>query len=56
MNAGKPIASLDFHPTERQWVLASAWEECQDFNEDEECFVNRELYLSTDLGDSWDFL
>lgn len=39
-----------FHPTEKNWVLASSWTKCKDAKPNSGCTVNKELYLTTDLG------
>jgi len=43
MNQGKPIHEIALHHTERNWLLATAWEECDDeYDVDyESCLINR---------------
>ena len=55
INHGRPIHEFIFHPTEKNWVLASAWTKCEDPNE-ENCKTYKELFFSEDLGDNWKLL
>lgn len=54
VNSGRPIKEFQFHPTERQWILASAFRDC-DSNTGDECYQSKELYVSKDLGKTWTF-
>jgi len=56
LNHGRPMEELLFHPTERDWILASAYSICEDFNDDEPCSIYKELYYSTDFGITWSHL
>ena len=55
INHGRPINEFIFHPTERNWVLASAWTKCEDPTQ-ENCKAYKELFFSDDLGDHWKLL
>ena len=55
LNHGKKIQEYSFHPTERNWGLASALTLCEDFK-NEPCFIYKELYLTKDLGHTWQFI
>ncbi|CAI2385075.1 unnamed protein product [Moneuplotes crassus] len=52
LNGEKKITNFKFHPTQREWALASIYSACDEF-EDDECNSVEELYLTTDLGKSW---
>ena len=54
MNQGRRIEEFMFHPTERNWMLASAWTLCEDFADKEPCKRYKELFVSKDLGKSWE--
>lgn len=56
LNSGKKIHEFNFHPTQRQWALAAGWTSCEEFNDDEPCVVYKELYVTKDLGASWQYL
>ena len=57
INSGKKIKEFQFHPNERNWVLASAYTTCDDFADtDEPCKIYKELYVSKDLGSTWTFV
>lgn len=56
LNHGRNIQEYIFHPTERNWGLASAFSLCDDFKEGEPCHIYKELYVTKDLGDNWDLL
>ncbi len=45
-----------FHPTEKNWLLAAAWNKCDDFDEGEPCEIYKEIFLSRDLGNNWELL
>lgn len=51
------MRELQFHPTEKNWILASSWKTCYDKNSPKKtksnCQVSKELYLSQDLGKTW---
>jgi hypothetical protein len=36
--------------------LAAGWTTCADFADDEPCEIYKELYITKDLGNSWQFL
>jgi len=55
MNQGRPVSELQFHPIERNWILASAWTLCEDFDGDE-CHKYKELFMTKDLGLTWEFV
>lgn len=56
LNNGRKIHDFVFHPTERGTALASIYTECEDFEEEEDCEIYKELYYTKDLGSHWDFL
>jgi hypothetical protein len=56
LNHGRKIQEYTFHPTERNWGLASAFTLCEDFDDGEPCKIYKELFLTKDLGESWDLL
>jgi hypothetical protein len=56
LNSGKRIHEFHFHPKQRSWALAAGWTSCQDYEDDEPCEVYKELYLTKDLGASWQYL
>ena len=43
---------LKFHPTQREWALASIFTKCEDFD-DPDCIVHPEFYVTTNLGKHW---
>jgi len=55
LNSGKKVQEFQYHPTERTWALAATWTNCQEFG-DEPCRIYKELYLTKDLGMTWQFL
>ena len=55
LNHGRKIQEYIFHPTERNWGLASAFTLCEDFV-DEPCRYYKELYITKDLGNTWELL
>ena len=55
LNNGRKISELKFHPTQRNWAMASIFTSCDDFD-DEPCKIYREVYYTTDLGEHWNFL
>jgi hypothetical protein len=55
LNHGRKIQEFMFHPTEKNWGLASAFTICDDFA-DEPCRYYKELFLTKDMGESWDIL
>lgn len=55
MNHGRKIHEFIFHPTERNWVLASAYTICEDF-QNEPCKNFKEIFVTKDLGDTWTLL
>ena len=56
LNSGKRIHEFQYHPTERSWALAAGWTSCADFVDDEPCEIYKELYVTKDLGNSWQYL
>ena len=56
LNSGKRIHELQFHPKQRNWALAAGWTSCSDFADNEPCEIYKELYVTKDLGNSWQFL
>ena len=48
--------SFLFHPTERNWLLGSTWNYCEDEYDDDECNINKEIYVSKNLGEDWDMI
>ena len=55
LNHGRKIQEFIFHPTERNWGLASAFTLCDDFV-DEPCREFKELFLTKDLGETWEII
>jgi len=55
LNHGRKIKEFQFHPTERNWGLATAFTLCEDFV-NEPCKIYKELYVTKDLGENWDLL
>ena len=55
INSGRNIKEFIFHPSERNWVLASANTKCDDSN-NEPCTIYKEVYISQNLGESWSFV
>jgi hypothetical protein len=56
LNSGKKIHEFQFHPTQRQWALAAGWTSCADFQDSEPCEIYKELYVTKDIGNSWQYL
>jgi hypothetical protein len=56
LNHGRKIQEYVFHPTERNWGLASAFTLCEDFTNGEPCKIYKELFVTRDLGENWDIL
>ena len=46
LNSGKPISSFMFHPTQKEWALATSLNTCDDSKVHAECKVFRELYAT----------
>lgn len=55
LNHGRKIQEFIFHPTERNWVLASAYTICTDFKEGP-CLKYKEIFVTKDLGETWTLL
>lgn len=55
LNHGRRIKEYIFHPTERDWGLASAYTLCEDFY-GEPCRIYKELFVTKDLGESWTYV
>mmetsp|Transcript_110408 Transcript_110408/g.237620 ORF Transcript_110408/g.237620 Transcript_110408/m.237620 type:complete len:191 (-) Transcript_110408:219-791(-) len=43
LNHGRPMEEFLFHPTERDYILATAYSMCEDFGDDEPCSIYKEL-------------
>jgi len=56
LNSGKKIHELKYHPSQRSWALAAGWTSCEDFDDGETCEIYKELYITKDLGNSWQYL
>lgn len=56
LNSGKRIHEFHYHPKQRSWALAAGWTSCADFADDEPCEIYKELYITKDLGNSWQYL
>jgi hypothetical protein len=41
------LKEFTFHPTEKNWILASSWTNCEDKLN---CVVSKDLYLSQNFG------
>ena len=52
LNHGRRINEFIFHPTERNWGLASAFTSCNDFV-GEPCKIYQEVFYTKDLGVNW---
>jgi hypothetical protein len=37
-------------------LIASAWNNCDDFEEDEECLSFKEIFVSFNLGNDWEHI
>lgn len=55
LNNGRKIHEFVFHPTEKNWILASAYSICEDFK-NEPCKKFKELYYTKNLGEKWNVL
>ena len=55
INSGRNIKEFIFHPYERNWVLASAYTKCDEFI-NEPCEIYKELYVSQNVGETWNFV
>lgn len=55
MNHGRKVENFKFHSTEKNWLLASAFSLCEDYD-DEPCKINKELFFTKDLGLNWEVL
>jgi len=55
LNQGRRIDEFQLHPTQRNWILASAWTLCEDFAGGP-CKKYKELFVSKDLGASWELI
>jgi hypothetical protein len=55
LNHGRTIKEFIFHPTERNWGLATAYTIAEDFGTDP--YIKfKELYVTQDLGETWKLL
>jgi len=52
LNHGRRIQEFIFHPTERNWGLASALTSCEDFPK-EPCKIYKAIFVTFDLGQNW---
>jgi len=52
LNHGRKIQEYIYHPTERNWGIASAFSLCDDYS-DEPCRINKEIFYTHDLGENW---
>jgi len=52
LNHGRTIQEYVFHPTEKEWGLASAFSLCEDYA-NEPCKITKEVYVTKDLGKNW---
>jgi len=55
LNHGRKIQDFTFHPTEKEWGLASAFSICEDYVV-EPCSINKEVFVTRDLGVTWQLL
>lgn len=55
LNHGRKIEEYHFHPFERTWGLAAAFSLCEDYI-DEPCRINKEVFVTKDLGENWQIL
>ena len=55
MNQGRKVKEFQLHPVKKDWLLASAYTNCGDF-EGEPCKIYNELFVSFDLGENWEFI
>ena len=55
LNHGRPMEEFQFHPSVREWGLASSWTKCSDFNQ-APCKKYKGVFLTQDLGKSWKLL
>ncbi|CAK66018.1 unnamed protein product (macronuclear) [Paramecium tetraurelia] len=55
VNAGKQLREYQFHPIEKDWILASAWKQCgsDELLAGKPCVSYKELLLSQDTGITW---
>ena len=55
LNLNRPISDLIPHPTEADWLLATAFTLCSDF-EFEPCKIYKEVYISFNQGNDWEIV
>ena len=55
LNIEKKIQDFKFHPTQREWALASIYTECDDFGDDD-CDIHPEIFVTTNMGLKWEKL
>ena len=55
LNAGKVVQEFIFHPTRRDWALAASWTSCAEFI-DEPCKIYKELFVTKNLGEEWNYV
>ena len=55
MNQGRKVNEIQFHPTERNWILAAAWTICEDFD-DSPCKNYKEIFVTLDLALNWEVI
>ena len=46
------MREFQFHPSNKDWILASSWSKCPP-KSDKECFVAKDLMFSDDMGVTW---
>lgn len=48
------MREFHFHPKNSSLILASSWNRCKKINENQEsCFITKDLMLSEDSGITW---
>lgn len=56
IDSAKPFHQFQFHPLNRDWLLAAAWTDCDEDDDPDDCSRFKELYVSKDLGANWQFV
>jgi len=49
----KPIYEFKMHTTEPEWLLVSTYTDCDDFEDNEPCWIVKDLFYSKDFGNSF---
>ena len=52
----KKFHQFQFHPMNRDWLLAATWTSCAPDDDPDDCSHYKELYVSKDLGKTWQFV